>query len=123
MRLRVRDILALVLLLAVLVPYGGYLVDSDVPLIDDPRAMASTGLFLGGIAFWVIRGGHRATRLGRVEGGAAGLAVVLYVLTIALAATGAVELLLAAFMCSLLLVIALDLLDRGSPRHDAAVRR
>ncbi|MGW5191801.1 hypothetical protein ACWEOO_21335 [Kribbella sp. NPDC004138] len=123
MRLRVRDILAVVLLLAVLVPYVGYLVDSDVPLIDDPRAMASTGLFLGGLAFWVIRGGQRTTRLGRVEAGAAGLALVLYVLTIALAATGGVELLLAAFMCSLLLVLALDLLDRGSPRHDAVVRR
>jgi hypothetical protein len=42
-----------------------------MPLIHDPRTVASTGFFLGGLAFWVIRGGQRATRLGRVEGGAA----------------------------------------------------
>jgi peptidoglycan/LPS O-acetylase OafA/YrhL len=123
MRLRFRDLLALLLLVAVLVPYVGYLVNGEMPLISEPRAMASTGFFLGGLAFWVIRGGQRPARLGPVETGAAVLALVLYILTIALAATGGAELLLAAFMGSLLLVLALDLLDRGSPRHDAEVRR
>jgi hypothetical protein len=122
MRLRIRDVLALLLLGAVLVPYVGYLVDGDMPLIHDPRAMASTGFFLGGLAFWVIRGGQRTTRLGRVEGGAAVLALVLYIVTIAFAATGTAELLLAAFVCSLMLVLAIDLLDRGGPRHDAELR-
>jgi hypothetical protein len=31
--------------------------------------------------------------------------------------------LLAAFVCSLLLVFALDLLDRGGPQHDNAPQR
>jgi hypothetical protein len=51
------------------------------------------------------------------------LALVLYIVTIAFAATGTAELLLAAFVCSLMLVLAIDLLDRGGTRHDAEVRR
>ncbi|NIK59169.1 hypothetical protein [Kribbella shirazensis] len=109
MRLRVRDVFALLLLVAVLVPYVGYLVDGEMPLIENAQAMASTGLLLGGLAFWVIRGGQQTWRLGKAEAGAAGLTLVLYILTIALATTSAAELLLAAFICSLLLVFTLDL--------------
>lgn len=123
MRLRLRDVVAMLLVVAVLVPYVGYLVNGEMPLIDDSSAMASTGLVLGVLAFTVIRGGGRATRLGRVETGSAGLAVALYVLTIALSSTTAAELLLAAFICSLMLVFALDLLDRGGPGHDTAQPR
>lgn len=110
-RLRIRDLLALLLLVAVLVPYVGYLVDGEMPLIENAQAMASTGLLMGGLAFWVIRGGRRPLRLGKVEAGAAGLALVLYILTIALGSTSAAELLLGAFICSLLLVFTLDLLE------------
>lgn len=121
MRLRLRDVLALLLMAAVLVPYVGYLVNGSMPLIGDPDAMASTGLLFGGLAFWVIRGGDRPLRPGRAEGGAAVLALVLYVLTIALSA--AAEVLLAAFICSLLLVLAIDLLDHGGQQHHAEPRR
>ncbi|MFG1913148.1 hypothetical protein [Kribbella sp. NPDC048928] len=58
----------------------------------------------------------RPVRLGRAEGGSAVLALVLYVLSVALAETAAAELLLAGFICSLLLVFALDLLERDGPR-------
>jgi hypothetical protein len=122
-KLRARDVLALLLLVAVLVPYVGYLVNGEMPLIGNSSAMASTGLLLGVLAFWVIRGGGRPARLGRVEAGSAGLAVVLYVLTIALSETSAVELLLAAFICSLMLLFALDLLDRGGTRPDTTPHR
>jgi peptidoglycan/LPS O-acetylase OafA/YrhL len=122
-RLRARDVLALLLLVAVLVPYVGYLVNGEMPLIGNSSAMASTGLLLGVLAFWVIRGDRRPARLGRVEAGSAGLAVVLYVLTIALSETSAVELLLAAFICSLMLLFALDLLDRGGTRPDTTPHR
>ncbi|NUR97996.1 MAG: hypothetical protein HOV67_22420 [Kribbellaceae bacterium] len=117
MRLRIRDLVALLLLAAVLAPYAGYLLNSDVPLIENAREMASTGLLFGGLAFWVIRTGHRPARLGKAEAGSAALAVVLYVLTIALAATAASELLLAAFMLSLMLVFALDLLEHDTAPH------
>lgn len=68
MRLRFRDGVAPLLLPAVLVPYVGYLRDGEMPLIENARAMASTGLFVGGIAFWVIRTGQRPLRLGKAEG-------------------------------------------------------
>lgn len=121
-KLRLRDLIALLLLAAVVVPYAGYLLVGEMPMIDDPRGMASTGLFFGGAAFLVIRGGHRGTRIRRAELGAAVLAVLLYVLTIGLGATAAAELLLAGFMFSVLLVFALDFLDHGQP-HDAAPHR
>jgi hypothetical protein len=110
----------MLLLVAVLVPYVGYLTNGRMPLIENSRAMASTGLLLGVVAFGIIRGGGRPPRLGRAEGGAVGLAVVLYVLTIALSETAAAELLLAAFVLCLMMVFALDLFDRGSPGHDTA---
>jgi hypothetical protein len=122
MRLRGRDIVAMLLVVAVLVPYVGYLVNGRMPLIDNSRAMASTGLLFGVLAFAIIRGGGRQPRLGRVEGGAAELAVVLYVLAIALSQTAAGELLLAAFVLCLMTVFALDLFDRGSPGHDITPR-
>lgn len=104
----------MLLVVAVLVPYVGYLLNGDVPLIDDARQMASTGLLLGGVAFWVIRSGHRPLPLGKIEAGSAALAVLLYILTIALSTTAASELLLAAFMLSLMLVLALDLAEHDS---------
>ncbi|MER7251376.1 hypothetical protein [Kribbella sp. NPDC000426] len=123
MTLRARDVVAMLLVVAVLVPYVGYLMNGQMPLIEDSSAMASTGLVLGGLAFWVIRGGGRPTRPGRAEAGSAALAIVLYILAIALSGTAAAELLLAAFVCSLLLVFALDLLDRGGPHHDTTLHR
>ncbi|MFI5696444.1 hypothetical protein ACIA58_31600 [Kribbella sp. NPDC051586] len=123
MKLRLRDVVAMLLVVAVLVPYVGYLVNGEMPLIGDSSAMASTGLLLGVLAFVVIRGGGRPPRLGRAESGSVGLAAALYVLTIALSETAAAELLLAAFICSLLLIFALDLLDRGGPHRDTTPLR
>ncbi|TDO58734.1 hypothetical protein EV651_1099 [Kribbella sp. VKM Ac-2571] len=94
-----------------------------MPLIDNPRAMASTGLLLGGAAFWVLRSGVHPARLGRAEGVVAAVALVLYVFTIAFAATATAELLLAAFICSLMVVFTFDVIVRGRPRRHAEGRR
>ncbi|WP_432877394.1 hypothetical protein ACQPYH_28640 [Kribbella sp. CA-245084] len=51
--------IALILLAAVLIPYVGYRFNGQMPMIDNVRPMASTGLLFGGLAFWVIRGGQR----------------------------------------------------------------
>src|SRR5215510_3701347 len=123
MKLRVRDLIALLLVVAAAIPYGGYLLGGGMPLITNLREMASTGLFLGLLAFWIIRGGHRPGRLGWTEAGLALLSVTLYVVTIALSETGAAELLLAAFMLSVVVVFAVDLLDRsGTPDHVGHLR-
>ncbi|HEY3560631.1 MAG TPA: hypothetical protein VGL05_24365 [Kribbella sp.] len=117
MRLRARDVVALVLLAAVVIPYLGYLGYGEIAMIHTARAMASLSLMLGAIAFCVIRGGHRPAQVGRAEAGAAAFAVLLYFVTVALAETVAAELLLAAFILCLVLVIALDLLDHGTESH------
>ncbi|GAA2807026.1 hypothetical protein [Kribbella solani] len=123
MRLRGRDVVALILLGSVLATYSGYLGYGEIAMIHTARAMASVGLILGGIAFVVIRGGHRPGRLGRAEGGAAVVAVVLYAVTVGLAETSAAELLLAAFLLCLILVFALDLLDSSGTRHELELHR
>ncbi|GAA1599639.1 MULTISPECIES: hypothetical protein [Kribbella] len=123
MRLRSRDVIALVLLVVVLASYLGYLGFGEIAMIHTARAMASVGLGFGALAFLVIRGGHRHGRLGRVEGGAAVAAVVLYSVTVGLAETAAAELLLAAFILCLVLVIALDLVHHDGTRHDVELRR
>jgi hypothetical protein len=119
MRLRARDVIALVLVAAAVVPYVGYLIEGEMPLISSTREMASTGIFFGALAFWIIRGGNRPGRLGRIEAGLAVLAVTLYVVTIALAATAAADLLLAAFMLAVVVVFAVDLLDQSGTQQPA----
>ena len=43
-KLSVRDGIATVALLAVLIPYIGYLIRGEMPFIEDPRGMAAVGL-------------------------------------------------------------------------------
>jgi hypothetical protein len=47
MRFTWKDILAAVLVAAVVVPYAGYLIRGGMPFIEDPRDMAATGIVLG----------------------------------------------------------------------------
>ncbi|MDX3005039.1 hypothetical protein PWY87_25405 [Kribbella solani] len=61
MRLRGRDVVALILLGSVLATYSGYLGYGEIAMIHTARAMASIGLILGGIAFVVIRGGTQSS--------------------------------------------------------------
>jgi hypothetical protein len=48
---KTRDLLATILVAAIAVPYIGYLVNGEMPLIQDPRGMSATGLVLGVLAF------------------------------------------------------------------------
>jgi hypothetical protein len=47
MRITYKDVIATVLIVAIVVPYIGYLAWGDMPFIQDPRGMAATGLVLG----------------------------------------------------------------------------
>jgi hypothetical protein len=62
-----RDLLATILVAAIAVPYIGYLVNGEIPLIQDPRGMSATGLVLGVLAFQVLRRGDALDRIGKVE--------------------------------------------------------
>jgi hypothetical protein len=47
MKFNFKDIVASLLVAAIVVPYIGYLMRGDMPFIQDPRGMAATGLILG----------------------------------------------------------------------------
>jgi hypothetical protein len=113
MRLKIRDLVATILVAAIAVPYIGYLINGEMPFIKDPRGMSATGLVLGVAAYLVLRRGDLFDRVGKAETGLAVLALVLGVVALALAETAAAEVLLAVFMGSILIVWAVELLDHA----------
>jgi hypothetical protein len=117
MTLKVKDLVAMLLVAATLVPYVGYLIDGDVPLVQDARGMAAVGLLLGGAAFAVLVGDKKRDRVGKIETGLALLSAVLGVVALALAETAAAEVLLAIFMGSILVVLAAELIDHAGWWH------
>ena len=54
MKISWRDVVATLLVAAIVVPYIGYLVRGSMPFIQDPRGMAATGLVLGLVAAAVV---------------------------------------------------------------------
>jgi hypothetical protein len=113
MRLRTRDLIATILVVAIGIPYVGYLINGEMPFIKDPRGMSALGLILGIVAFLVMRSGDALDRLGMTEAGLAMLSLVLGVVALALAETVAAEVLLAVFMASILVVWAVELMDHA----------
>jgi hypothetical protein len=71
-----RDAIATVLVLAVVVPYVGYLINGSMPFIQDPRGMAGVGL-VGLILSFIAWGVGLGTRLGKVllTGGLASIGI------------------------------------------------
>ncbi|HEX6486506.1 MAG TPA: hypothetical protein VF012_07320 [Nocardioidaceae bacterium] len=116
-KLTLRDLFATVLVLAIAVPYIGYLVNGEMPFIKDVRGMAAVGLLLGAAAFLVLRTGDEYDRAGKIETGVALLALVLGLVALAFAETAAAEVLLAAFMGSILVVFVMELLDHSGAVH------
>ncbi len=106
-RLRVWDAVAALAVLAIAVPYIGYLWHGSMPFIQDPRGMAGTGLVLGVVAFAAAL---RAAPAGRVEVGMAVATLVLGFVALALAETFAAEVLLAVFMGAILVTWAAETL-------------
>ncbi len=110
MRITTRDVVATVLVAAIVVPYLGYLAWGDMPFVEDPRGMAAIGLLLG-LAAAAVAGRaaldpepmHRAA-LG------SGIVAVTFGLAALLAETS--ELLLALFIAAIVLTWALGELAR-----------
>jgi hypothetical protein len=113
MRLKIRDLMATILVAAIAVPYIGYLINGEMPFIKDPRGMSATGLVLGVAAYLVLRRGDLFDRVGKAETGLAVLALMLGAVALALAETAAAEVLLAVFMGSILIVWAVELMDHA----------
>lgn len=122
MGLKVRDLVATILVAAIAVPYIGYLARGEMPFIKDPRGMSATGLVLGVAAFLVIRSGDKMDQLGKTEIGLAGVSLVLGITALIFAEAAAAELLLAVFMGSILVVWAVEMMDHAGvlPVHHTA---
>ena len=117
MRLTMRDLVATVLVLAIGIPYVGYLIQGEMPFIKDPRGMSALGLVLGAAAFLTFRGTNEHDRVGTTQAVLAGLAAVLGIVTLVLAETAAAEVLLAVFMGSILVVWAFEVADHAGWVH------
>jgi hypothetical protein len=117
MRLTIRDAIATVLVLAIGVPYVGYLVNDEMPFIEDPRGMSATGLVLGAVAWLVLRTGNAKDRVGRGETVGAVVSMLLGVVALVFAEAAAAEALLAVFMVSILLVFAFEVADHAGLVH------
>lgn len=113
MKLKVKDLVATLLVAAVGVPYVGYLLNGEMPFVKDPRGMAGIGLVLGLAAFLVFERGDTHDATDKVELGLAGVSMALGVVALALAETAAAAVLLAVFMGSILVVWAVKLADHA----------
>jgi hypothetical protein len=117
MRLKVKDLVATVLVAAIAVPYVGYLVRGEMPFIEDPRGMSATGLVLGIAAFLVMQGGDPIDRVGKVEMGVAAVITVLGVAALVFAETAAAEVLLAGFMITIAIFWIVKLIEHAGVLH------
>jgi hypothetical protein len=121
MRLTFRDLLATVLVVAIGIPYVGYLLNGSMPFVQDARGMSAIGLVLGTAAFLVMRYGHPFDRYEKVTTAVAGVALALGLASLLLAETAAAEWLLGAFMVSILVVWAMEIAEHtGLVHHDAS---
>ncbi len=116
-----RDFLATLLVAAIVVPYVGFLIRGDMPLISDPRGMASIGLILGVTAF-LVGGVYGVGALGKTEWGLALAAFGVGVAAVLFAETSAAYGLLAAFVVLVVVLWAVKLLDHAGLIRPAMLR-
>jgi hypothetical protein len=112
MKLTIRDAVSTLFVVAIAVPYVGYLVRGDMPFIQDPRGMSGTGLVLG-LAAFLTAGLFGTGLLSRVELGLALGSLAIGVVALVLAETAAAEVLLAVFMATIVLTWAVKMLDHA----------
>lgn len=118
MKISRKEGIASLLVLAVVVPYIGYVVRGSMPFIQDPRGMAATGLILGGIAFAIV--GRKAFGTGALLYAAAIVGASTLGLGVA-ALWMESELLLGIFIVGVVTMWALELLHHvGEGREERA---
>lgn len=96
-----RNTIATLLVAAIVVPYVGYLVRGEMPFLQDPRGMGTTGLVLGLVAAAVV--GRAAFAPGPAHRAALASGVVALVLGIATVWAETSEALLAVFIGAVVL--------------------
>jgi hypothetical protein len=116
-RLTFRDAIATVVLLAVAIPYIGYVVWGEVPLVEDPRGMAAVGI-LGLILSFLAWGIGLHSTFGKVML-LIGLAAMGVGLAAALIGSEGSELLLVFFMAMIAIIYVAEIAYHasGEPAH------
>lgn len=123
MKVKTRNFVSTLLIVLIAVPYAGYLVNGEMPFVEDARGMAAVGLALGTIAYLVLSSGDSRSFTDSVESGVALVAFLLGFVAFALAETAAAEALLAAFMGAILIAWSVKMMDHagvlftGTPTH------
>jgi hypothetical protein len=108
--LRLRDLFATLLVLAVGVPYVVYLATGDMPTsIGDFGGMAFVGLTLGSAAFLVQSKGDLLDRPARMEEVVAAVAFIIGLLALVFSEAAVAAVLLTVFMGSIFVVWALEM--------------
>lgn len=126
MRLKPKDMIATLLVVAIGAPYVGYLVRGEMPFVQDARDMAAVGLVLGLVAYLVVESEEDDDPTDKVERRLMLQVLMIGAVTLALAETAAAEVLLAVFMVAILAAWATTLaahagvLPRG--RHPTTTR-
>jgi hypothetical protein len=105
MRLTNKDVIATLLVAAVVVPYIGYLINGSMPFIEDARGMGATGLVLGVAA--AIVAGRGAIDADADHRAALSCGVVAFVLGLATVWAETNEILLGFFIVSIVATWAL----------------
>lgn len=124
MKLRLRDLFATLLVLAVGVPYAIYLTTGDLPTsIGDFGGLAFVGLVLGSTAFLVQSKGDLLDRPARMEEAVAGAAFLVGLLALVFSEAAVAEVLIAVFMSAILVVWALETLNHLTTDDGAAKAR
>lgn len=113
MRLKARDLVGTVLVVAIAVPYVWYLIEGSAPLIEDPRGMSAIGLVLALGAYMVMQRNDPDDTTDRVEIALYVVSLGIGVLAVTLAETASAEVLLAVFMGSILVVWAIKMMDHA----------
>lgn len=113
MKLKVKDLVATLLVAAIAVPYVGYLINGEMPFVQDARGMSAIGLVLGIASYVVLERGDTYDTVDKAESGLALVSLALGLVALALAETAAAEVLLAVFMGSILVVWAVKLADHA----------
>jgi hypothetical protein len=111
MRLKRRDVGATLLVVAIAVPYVGFLVRGEMPPIEDARGMTGTAFVLAALAYVVVWRGDGFDGAGKLEAAMAVVSLSLGVVAYELSETAAAETLLALFMVSIVAVWGVKLAD------------
>jgi FtsH-binding integral membrane protein len=111
MIVRRRDLLATGLVIALVAVYLGYLGKDGLPLIEDSQAMTSVAMILGGAILLVLVAADRYDAVGWFTLGLAVVGVTLGGIALVLAGSEAAEILLAAFIGSVLVIWGIELAE------------